>query len=179
MIREITQNDIQRDFLPLMAEVEAGSWFNTTNLSHAAWLHERVSRRIGRGGKFYALYSSDGTPMGLYCLLIEEHPVFLGYAEILDIGIFQQFRRHGHGTHLLQDAENKSRVQNMYCLYVSTYAGDDAAIAFYKEYGFCPVAELTGLNGPNDRGQLFMRKDLGQPSTSLDRVGSGTTVEDK
>jgi len=179
MIKNITDDDVRSNFFPLMAEVEAGSWFDMKNHSHIAWLHRRISRRVGRGGQFYALYSLDGVPLGLYCLLIEDHIDHQGYAEILDLGVIESHRRQGHGTHLLQDAEDKCRAENMCSLYVSTYAGDDTAIAFYKEYGFSPVAELPGLNGPNDRGQLFMRKELGQPSTSLDRVGLGATERDK
>jgi hypothetical protein len=38
------------------------------------------------GGQFYALYSADEAPLGLCCLLIEDHPTFPGHAEILDMG---------------------------------------------------------------------------------------------
>ena len=51
------------------------------------------------------------------------------------------------------------------CVYVSTYAGDADAVAFYTHIGFKTVAEHPGLNGPDDRGQVFMLKELGQPST--------------
>jgi len=86
MIRQITEEEIRREFLPLMAEVEAGSWFDLANPVHTEWLLGRISRRIGCGGQFYAFYSSAG---------------------------------------------------------------------------FVTVAELPGLNGPVDRGQVCMMKKLG------------------
>jgi ribosomal protein S18 acetylase RimI-like enzyme len=164
MIREITESDVRRDFLSLMAEVEAGSWFDRTNASHSEWLCQRISQRIGGGGQFYALYSPDNTPLGLYCVLIEVHPIFPGHAEILDIGIFQNYRRQGHGRRLVEDAARRAAAAGACCLYVSTYAGDMGAVAFYSRMGFRSVAELPGLNGPDDRGQMLMVKELGQQS---------------
>ena len=162
MIQSITEDDIRRDFLPLMSEVEAGSWFDMANTAHVEWLRQRVSRRIGRGGQFYALYSPDQLPLGLYCLLIENHPVFPGHAEILDVGILKEHRRQGHGKRLVEDATRRAAAAGTCCIYVSTYAGDTDAIAFYTHAGFRQVAELPGLNGPVDRGQVFMMKELGQ-----------------
>jgi len=164
MIRQIREDDIYRGFLPLMAEVEAGSWFDMANPVYVEWLRQRISRRIGRGGKFYAMYSDDGLPLGIYCLLIEDHPVFPGHAEILGIGIFEGHRRQGLGSRLLEDAAQRSDAADACCIYVSTYAGDADAIAFYTQAGFTWVAELPRLNGPLDRGQVFMMKGLGQQS---------------
>lgn len=162
MIQKITENDIRRDFLPLMAEVEAGGWFDPADPAHSDWLLRRISRRIGCGGQFYALYSADEKPLGLSCLLIEEHPRFPGHAEILDMGVVETHRRQGHGTRLLEDAARRATDAGACCIYVSTYAGDADAVAFYTSGGFNLVAEHPGLNGPNDRGQVFMMKNLGQ-----------------
>ena len=162
MIRPITEVDVLRDFLPLMAEVEAGSWFDMSNSGHDEWLRRCVSRRIGRGGQFYALYCPEDCPLGLCCLLIEDHPSFPGHAEILDMGVVEAHRRQGHGTHLVEDATRRATAAGVCCIYVSTYAGDSDAVAFYTRVGFNRVAELPGLNGPVDRGQVFMIKQLGQ-----------------
>ena len=155
-----------------MAEVEAGDWFEITNPIHVAWLSRCIRRRVGRGGQFYALRLSNGMPIGLYCLAIEDHPNRPGYAELLDIGIVEAHRRQGHGSRLLQDAEARSREAGLCCIYVSMYAGDANAIAFYQHAGFGVVAEHPGLNGPDDRGQMFMRKDLGQQPTAADVTGA-------
>lgn len=163
MIRPITGVDVLRDFLPLLVEVEAGSWFDLANSDHQKWLRRRVSRRIGCGGQFYALYSPDDCPLGLSCLLVEDHPAFPGHAEILDMGVVEGHRRQGHGTQLVEDAIRRAAAAGACCVYVSTYAGDSEAVAFYTRVGFCRVAELPRLNGPVDRGQVYMIKELEQP----------------
>ena len=160
MIREIPEDEVRRDFLALMAEVEAGSWFDMKSASHTAWLLRCISRRVGRGGKFYALYSSEGLPLGLYCLLIEDHPARQGYAEILDLGVVESHRRQGIGSRLLQDAERKSKASSVYCVYLSTYAGDAGAIAFYRHSEYTRVAELPGLNGTDDEGRSLPRPPI-------------------
>ena len=162
MIRTITEGDIRRDFLPLMAEVEAGSWFDMANTVHAAWLQRCIARRIGRGGQFYALYAPDEAPIGLCCLQIEDHPRFPGHAEILDLGVVETHRRQGNGTELVVDAFRRATAAGACCIYVATYAGDADAVAFYTHTGFKTVAEHPGLNGPADRGQVFMMKELNQ-----------------
>jgi ribosomal protein S18 acetylase RimI-like enzyme len=116
-----------------------------------------ISPRRSRG-KFYALYSSEGLPLGLYCLLIEDHPARKGYAEILDLGVVESHRRQGIGSRLLQDAEHKSKAASVFCVYLSTYAGDAGAIAFYRQSGYTRVAELPGLDGADDRGQVILKK---------------------
>ena len=162
MIRQITDDVIRRDFISLMAEVEAGSWFDMANTVHSAWLQRRVSRRIGSGGNFYALYSPEGSPLGLSCLLIEGHPIVPGHSEILDMGVVEGHRRQGYGTQLVEDAVHRAAAAGACCIYVSTYAGDANAVAFYTHTGFRIVAEHPGLNGPDDRGQVYMMKELGQ-----------------
>jgi len=168
MIRTLTEDDVQRDFLPLMAEVEAGSWFNMGNTIHSNWLKRRISRRIGCGGQFYALYSIDEEPLGLSCLLVEDHPRFPGHAELLDLGVLEEHRRRGYGKLLVEDAARRAATAGACCIYVSTYAGDSNAIAFYMQCGFKTVAEHPGLNGPDDRGQVYMMKELGQQSPAGD-----------
>ena len=168
MIREIAESEVRTDFLILMSEIEAGSWFDMENPRHVRWLERTISRRIGRGGRFYGTLSHDGRALGLYCLLIEDHPSHEGHAEVLDLGVVEEHRRQGHGARLLQDAECRAKDAGVCCLYVATYAGDAAAIAFYLHCGFTPVATLPGLNGPNERGQIFMQKELGQRSLAAD-----------
>ena len=168
MIRPITEDEICEDFLPLMAEVEAGSWFDMASTVHSDLLLRRISRRIGCGGQFYALYSPGEEPLGLCCLLIEEHPRFPGYAEIFDVGVLKEHRRQGNGTLLIEDAVQRATEAGACCIYVSTYAGDSDAIEFYTHAGFKTVAEHPGLNGPDDRGQLFMMKEPGQQSPAGD-----------
>ena len=160
MIRAITEHEVQSDFLALMAEIEAGGWFDLNCPDHLHWLERKITRRIGSGGQFYGAYLSDGQPLAIYCLLIEDHPMIAGHAEVLDLGVVKAHRREGHATRLLRDAELRSQAAGVGCLYIETYAGDAIAISAYEKAGFVPVAEIPGLNGPSDRGQVTLLKKL-------------------
>jgi GNAT superfamily N-acetyltransferase len=160
MIQQMSEQDVQRTCLPLMAEIEAGSWFHADDSEHVTWLRRCVSRRVGRGGVFYVLAEDDAAPLGLSCLVIDDYPVREGHAEVLDLVIVASHRRKGYGTLLIRDAVRRCREAGLCCIYVSTYAGDADAISFYQHVGFRSVAELPRLNGPTDRGQLFLRMDL-------------------
>lgn len=159
-IRPITETEIRSDFFGLMAEVESGSSFDHQNPDHVRWLERKITRRIGSGGRFYGLYASDGTPAGFYSLLIEGSLFAPGHAEVLDLGIVSTFRRQGHALNLLRDAEEKAVTAGACCLHLQTYASDEAAVALYRKGGFDPIAEMPGLNGPNERGQLLLHKSL-------------------
>jgi ribosomal protein S18 acetylase RimI-like enzyme len=159
-IRLIEFADLRRDFFGLMAEVESGSSFDQQNPEHVEWLERKIARRIGSGGQFYGLYAPDGTPAGLYSLLIEPSLFGPGHAEVLDLGIVPTFRRQGHALSLLRDAEEKSIAAGACCLHLQTYAGDDGAVTLYRKAGFTPLAEMPGLNGPDERGQLLLHKNL-------------------
>jgi GNAT superfamily N-acetyltransferase len=160
LITELTETVVQTDFLELMSEIEAGSWFDMQNREHVQWLQCKLARRFGSGGRFYGTRSLDNKPLGLYCLLIEDHLVHQGHAEVLDLGVVAEHRRQGLGKQLMQNAETKAKDAGVCCLYVATYAGDEAAVSFYQHCGFEPVAELPGLNGPDDRGQVYLLKKL-------------------
>ncbi len=160
IITELTEEEIRTDFLELMSEIEAGSWFSMQNREHVEWLQRKISRRFGCGGRFYGTHLPGKQPLGLYCLLIEDHLVHQGYAEVLDLGVVRDHRRQGHGKQLMQDAEIRARSAGVCSLYVATYAGDEDAIAFYESSGFELIAELPGLNGPDDRGQVYLLKDV-------------------
>jgi ribosomal protein S18 acetylase RimI-like enzyme len=160
MIRAISELEVRSDFLGLIAEVEAGSWFEIDRPDHLHWLDRRITRRIGSGGQFYGAYLPDGQPLAIYCLLIEDHPSIAGHAEVLDLGVVKTHRRRGHATRLLRDAQLKSRAAGVSFLFIETYAGDDITITVYEKAGFVRIAEIPGLNGPTDRGQLILQKKL-------------------
>jgi ribosomal protein S18 acetylase RimI-like enzyme len=166
MIRKISGQDVRRDFFELMAEVEAGGWFEMNCSDHVHWLERKISRRIGCGGQFYGTYLPDGQPLGMSCLVIEDHPTLAGHSEVLDLGVVKSHRRMGHGTRLLRDAESRSIAAGMSCMYLETYAGDATAIAVYEKAGFVRLCERPGANGPDDRGQMLLWKKLDQRGDS-------------
>lgn len=159
-IRPISDHELRTAFFALMAEVESGSRFDHDNPTHVRWLEYKIARRVGSGGLFYGLFADDDTAVGLYSLLIEGSLFGPGHAEVLDLGILAPYRRRGHALSLLRDAEDKSLAANACCLHLQTYAGDQGAIALYRKAGFTPIAEMPGLNGPDDRGQLLLQKSL-------------------
>jgi GNAT superfamily N-acetyltransferase len=164
MIRELTQHDLTSTFFDLFAEVECGTHFHADNPRHVAWLRNRIATHIARGTRFYSLYSPSEDPFGFVGVLIEESlngAECLGpRAEILDIGVVPEHRRKGHGAELLAHAEALAKSAGAYSLYVATWAGSHEAIAFYGKNGYVPVAALPCIHGPDDVGDLYMRKTL-------------------
>lgn len=160
MIRNITQQEVLGIFLELIAEIEMGNHFDKSNDKHRKWLKQKVSRRFGCGATFYGYFNSDNTPIGLGSVIIDDSPLFQGTSDLLDLGVFPRFRRSGFGTKLINHAESLAKDAGMYCMYISIYAGDNAAISFYTNYGYTPVAVLPDVHGPDDEGNLYLRKRL-------------------
>jgi ribosomal protein S18 acetylase RimI-like enzyme len=164
MIKEIGEQEFVQTFFALMAEVECGNHFVPENPQHVNWLKERIAVQFFRGTKFFALYGDEGMPIGFAAILVEmklDKVACSGqYSELLGIAVLSLHRRQGYGSVLLQYAEKYAREAGAYCLYVSTYANDYDVIHFYGKNGFVPVATLPDVHGPNDEGNVYMRKIL-------------------
>ncbi len=162
MIREVEETKFVEQFYDLMAEVECGSHFDFGNPRHDEWLRRRISRHYYRGVKFFGYYLEDDKPVGFAGLLAEEKlegvACFGQMTELLDIGIFPEYRGKGYGKELLKYAEDYSREFGAYCMYMATYARSRETIAFYGSHGFVPVATLPDVHGPGDEGTVHMRK---------------------
>ena len=160
MIRDVSQNEVVECFFYLMAEIEAGDHFDNSDDQYCKWLNRTISRRFGSGARFFGCFDRSNVPIGLGAVIIEDHPMFPGYSELVDLGVFAEYRRSGRGSELLAHAENLSREAGVFCMYIATYAGDAEIIAFYGRHGFAPVATLPDIHGPDDDGKLYMRKRL-------------------
>ena len=164
MIKQIDEQEFVEVFFDLFAEVECGDHFDGSNSAHVEWVRKRIAIHFFRGGLFYA-YFLDEVPVGYVAVLIDRGLSGVNCVgecpEVLDIIVLQRYRRKGYGSELLKYAENVARQSGAYCIYLRTYAGNDEAIAFYVKKGYDPVAEHPDVNGPNDRGDLYMRKILG------------------
>lgn len=158
-IRELTPQDIEQFFFELMAEIEGGSSFDLSDSQLVGWLRRKIGRRWGSGAQFYGLFD-DQIPVGLAGVIIDDHPYYAGHSELVDLGVVRAYRQAGHGTMLLNHIEQLSREAGVFCLVISTYAGDTATIAFYGKRGFAPVATIPDFHGPHDEGQVYMRKRL-------------------
>ena len=159
-MRPLQDDELYGAFLPLLAEVESGPDFDFANPRHVQWLQKKIRRRQGAGGQFYGGFLDEMTPVGVMALLLEEGLHWSGYGEVLDMGVFEAFRRKGFGRRLLQKAEELSREAGMEVLYIKTYSADVPAVSLYIRCGFVPVATIPDHNGIGFDGQLVLRKQL-------------------
>lgn len=147
-------------FFELLGEVEAGRHFDKANPEHVAWLADRIHKHYGRGTRFFGLYDGD-RPVGIVGLLVDTYlntPWSLGY--ITDLGIVPDSRGKGYGSQLMDFVAEEAKRQNCYCVYVDTYAGSAQNVSFYAKNGYVAVATIPDANGPEDEGQVWLRKVL-------------------
>jgi ribosomal protein S18 acetylase RimI-like enzyme len=159
--------DIQaflRDFLALVIELECGRHYDPTNNQHVEWLPRRVGALYALGGKAICLYLDDGSPVGFIFVIhdpgLEQASCFGKKATIAMFGLTPEFRGKGMGSLLLREAENFVRQSGGECLYVDTYADNTDAIRYYAREGFIPIAYHPGENGLEDKGQVYLMKEL-------------------
>lgn len=163
MFEEIKESEFQ-PFFDLMGEVELGTHYRKTSPEHVEWVRNKIHVHYLRGVRFFAYYDEKREPMGFFGLLIEKGPSDLRHlhqkSELMDIVIFPGYRGQGTGKLMLDHAEQISRNEGLFCMYMSTYAKDHKVINFYGQNGFVPVATLPDVHGPGDEGMVFMRKLL-------------------
>ena len=159
MITEIYQEQMGQ-FFELLGEIEAGDYFDPQNPEHVDWLKQKIAVRFFEGTHFYGLFQENGTPVAVAGLLINEGLFGPNSSELKDIGTFKEFRRQGFASELLQYCEQVSRENNVYSMYMFTYAGSYETIAFYGKNGFAPVACIPDKHGPKAEGEICMRKRL-------------------
>ncbi|MBC8479064.1 MAG: GNAT family N-acetyltransferase [FCB group bacterium] len=157
MIRKLSKKEVFRDFFDLMIEIEAGDHFDASDEAHITWLNRQITRRFGAGAQFFGLYQND-IPVGLAAVVVDDHPEFPGYSELVDLGIYPDYRLQGFGSALIEFAEQLSIKAGVFCMYIATYAGDTDAISFYRKNGYLPVCTLPDVHGPDDRGRLYLEK---------------------
>lgn len=157
--REIAETEFE-PFLELMAEIEYGPEFDFGTPEHVETLKETIHRRYGAGTQFYALYE-DERPVGIVGIEIEKMLYSKwSRAQIMDIGVLKQHRRSGYGSKLLEFTEGLARDAGCWALHLLTYAGAWQVIAFYGSNDYAPVGTVADTNGPDDEGDIWMRKIL-------------------
>jgi GNAT superfamily N-acetyltransferase len=158
-IRELVGAKL-RPYFPLLAEIECGSHFQENNPEHRAWLERKIEQRLSCGARFFGSEDESGQPTGVLGVAIERQLHCAPTAEVVDVGVVRGQRRTGLGSQLLDYAETHARESQAHSLYARTYAGDAGTIAFYGRCGFSPVAVVPGKNGPDDEGEIVLRKRL-------------------
>lgn len=163
-IRYLEKQIFLQDYFPLIVELLCGKHYDASNKQHAEWVPRRVDAFYSMGGKAICLHSDEDRPIGLLFLLydpgLENVCSFGKNATIAMFGFFPEYRSKGFGSKLLRVAETFLSESGCECLYVDTYANNRDAIRYYTKEGFIPVAYHPGLNGLDDKGQVFLYKEL-------------------
>jgi len=160
-LREIPETEIG-PFFDLIGEIECGDDYDSAIPIHVAWVEETIRRRYGSGVRFYGMYDGGNAPIAVVGMRLDrylDHPN--PKAELTDVGVFAQYRDKGYGSNLLSLIEGLARQAGVRCLYMCTYADDYRVIAFYGKNGYAPVATIPDMNGPDAKGDVYMRKILG------------------
>ena len=165
----LEQDRFFRDFLPLIAELLCGTHYDGANEQHVRWLRDRVAAFYALSGTAICLLTDPGEPVGFIFILhdkgLEGVRCFGKVAIIEMFGLLPEHRSKGLGETLLLEAEAHSKRRGAQCLYVNTYARNAGAIRYYTKHGFIPVAYHPGENGIDDRGQVYLYKEIGQEET--------------
>ncbi len=95
----------------------------------------------------------------------------LDSADILNIGIDPDFKRHGHGTALLNHLIEELRKRHIGEILLEVRAGNKSAIRFYKRQGFEEISVRKNYYMKNSKNQS-QREDgimmgLKIPSTEI------------
>jgi len=159
IIRELTDGKFE-PFMPLLGEIECGRHFSISNVKHVSWLQNKIASHIAGGTRYFGCRSQKGDVLGIVGVMIERKLVCEPSAAIVDIGVVKAHRRRGLGTELLKHAVEVAVENGAHAVFVRTYAADTATIAFYGHNAFYPVAVIPGANGPDDEGDVVMRKKL-------------------
>ena len=77
----------------------------------------------------------------------------LDTADILNIGIDPDFKRHGHGTALLNHLIKELRKRNIGDILLEVRAGNKSAIRFYKRQGFEEISVRKNYYMKNSKNQ--------------------------
>ena len=166
-IRYVDQQTFHGDFLPLIAELECGRHYDAANDQHVEWLQRRIRALYLSGGTAMCSYSDEDKPLGFLLLVfdagLEDVRCFGKKATIAMFGLFPEYRSKGMGASLLREAEAYTRRNGGECVYVDTYASNSGAIRYYVKQGFTPVAYHPGENGLDDKGQVYLYKELTEP----------------
>lgn len=169
MIRQMPEEEFAQEFFAEFADVECGRHFDPAKPQHVEWVRKRIAIHSLRSGRFYVHFAEDETPTGFAAVLIDPgldgENCFGHMAELLDVIVRGQHRGKGIGRDLLDHVESEARAAGAYCLYAATYAGNDDSMAFYINRGFAPVAMHPDVHGPDDEGNVYLRKILTEAST--------------
>jgi ribosomal protein S18 acetylase RimI-like enzyme len=163
-IVECTEREFVKDFFPLLAELWYGDQYDPDNQQHVQWIQKKIHATFELFSTALCAYTDHNEPMGFLWYRHDtglEGVALSGKdAHIISFGLFNEFKRQGVGTALVDEACKRIKQNGGECLYTDAHAANDNAMVFYIKRQFVPVALLPGLNGSDGEGQVFLCRKL-------------------
>ncbi len=111
-----------------------------------------------RSGAFTLIAETDA-PKSLIAGFIVAEANRRGQGHIVTIDVVDDMRRHGVGSKLLEQAEQRLTTAGCHSVYLETAVNNASALLFYKRHGYFVEKTITRYyNGVLDA--LLLRKDL-------------------
>ena len=164
-IIECNEEQLKKDFMPLIIELWYGNKFNPDKQQHIDWINRKIHATFVNFSVAICAYNDEKEPIGYLWYQHDtgiEDVAFSGKAaHIIQMGLYDKYYRQGIGTMLLDDVCQRIKENGGEYLYTDTYAYDNLqAMAFYIKNKFIPIAYHIGLNGTDEYGQVVMYKKL-------------------
>ena len=109
------------------------------------WSQNKFTTSIKKSNHLCYCLSFKGRTIGYLIAMLG-----LDTADILNIGIEPDFKRHGYGTALLNHLIEDLRKRDIGEILLEVRAGNKSAIQFYKRQGFEKVGEDLEFNQDNN-----------------------------
>ncbi|HEX3321274.1 MAG TPA: N-acetyltransferase [Terriglobales bacterium] len=123
-----------------------------------AYSRLELSTYMRRSGAFTLIAETDA-PKSLIAGFIVAEANRRGQGHIVTIDVVDDMRRHGVGSKLLEQAEQRLTTAGCHSVYLETAVNNASALLFYKRHGYFVEKTITRYyNGVLDA--LLLRKDL-------------------
>jgi ribosomal protein S18 acetylase RimI-like enzyme len=163
-IIECSEQQLVRDFFPLLAELWYADQFDPQNVQHAGWIKKKIHATYELFSTALGAYTDHDEPVGFLWYRHDTGLMDVAFsgkdAHIVSSGLYSEFKRQGVGTALLEEACKRIKLDGGECVYTDTSSANDNAMVFYIKRRFIPVALLPGLNGSDGEGQVVLCRAL-------------------
>ena len=112
------------------------------------WSQGQFTTSIENSNNLCYCLSLNGKTVGYLIAMLA-----LDSADILNIGIDPDFKRHGHGTALLNHLIEELRKSHIGEIFLEVRAGNKSAIRFYKRQGFEEISVRKNYYTKNSKYQ--------------------------
>ena len=161
-LRDMTRADV-----PAVAALERALQGRTAWSAHG--FHDALDLTPERYECRVALGPGDAAPVG-YAVVSIAGPEGDAQAEVQNIAVAPDHQRRGLGTLLLHDLIARARRRGATELFLDVRAGNEAAIALYRGFGFTELARRAAYYGPG-LDAVVMRLGLGAEALGTAEAG--------